>query len=109
MIMPLGKWALLEALNQLREWIKSGVCLPTTTMSVNVSTPQLADPGFPDAVAEALIRGYRHAGARDIPPALAPHLRHEPPPPTRDLSRPLLRQFLRWTWADTAPKFESCE
>ena len=56
MIMPLGKWALLEALNQLREWIKSGVCLPTTTMSVNVSTPQLADPGFPAAVAEAMSR-----------------------------------------------------
>ena len=56
MIMPLGKWALLEALNQLREWTKSGVCGPNTTMSVNVSTPQLADPGFPAAVAEALSR-----------------------------------------------------
>ncbi|MDD4342377.1 MAG: DUF4080 domain-containing protein, partial [Kiritimatiellae bacterium] len=32
----------------------------------------------PNAAADALIRGYRHAGARDIPPALAPHL-HAPP------------------------------
>ena len=55
----------------------------------------------PDLAADALIRGYRHSGARDIPPALAPHLRHEPPPPARDLPKPLRRQFLRWTWEDS--------
>lgn len=55
--------------------------------------------GIPPATAtEALIRGYRHAGARDIPPAFAPHLSHEPPSPTHGLPRPLRRQFLRWTW-----------
>ena len=52
----------------------------------------------PALAADALIRGYRHTGARDIPPALAPHLHHEPPPPTLHLPRPLRRQFLRWTW-----------
>ena len=57
----------------------------------------------PEAAAAALIRSYRHAGARDIPPALAPHLRREPPPPTRDLPKPLRRQFLRWTWAEAHP------
>jgi radical SAM superfamily enzyme YgiQ (UPF0313 family) len=57
----------------------------------------------PEIAAAALIRGYRHSGARDIPPALAPHLRHEPPPPTRDLPKPLRRQFLRWTWDESNP------
>jgi hypothetical protein len=52
----------------------------------------------PDLAADALLRGYRHAGARDIPPALAPHLRHAPPPPRTNLPKPLRRQFLRWTW-----------
>ena len=55
----------------------------------------------PEIAADALIRGYRHSGARDIPAALAPHLRREPPPPTRDLPKPLRRQFLRWTWDES--------
>ena len=60
--------------------------------------------GIPPATAaDALIRGYRHTGARDIPPALAPHLHHEPPPPTRGLPKPLRRQFLRWTWEERNP------
>ncbi len=57
----------------------------------------------PDLAADTLLRGYRHAGARDIPPVLAPHLRHEPPPPTRGLPKPLRRQFLRWTWDEARP------
>lgn len=60
--------------------------------------------GIPPATAaDALIRGYRHTGARDIPPALIPHLHHDPPPPTRGLSKPLRRQFLRWTWEEANP------
>lgn len=60
--------------------------------------------GLPPALAaDALLRGYRHSGARDIPPALAPHLRREPPPPTRVLPKPLRRQFLRWTWDEANP------
>ena len=55
----------------------------------------------PGTVAEVLIRGYRHAGARDIPPALAPYISREPPPPTRDLPKALRRQFLRWTWEES--------
>ncbi|MGD9780771.1 MAG: DUF4080 domain-containing protein [Kiritimatiellia bacterium] len=57
----------------------------------------------PETAADALICGYRHTGARDVPPALAPHLRRHPPPPTRGLPKPLRRQFLRWTWEEANP------
>ena len=52
----------------------------------------------PATVAAALLRGYRHAGARDVPAALAPHVARDLPPPTSGLPKPLRRQFLRWTW-----------
>jgi diguanylate cyclase len=55
-IVPIGAWALLEALTQLRRWIDDGVCSPQATMSVNVSPRQLADPGLPSIVSEALSR-----------------------------------------------------
>lgn len=57
----------------------------------------------PVSTASALLRGYRHSGARDIPPALAPHLHSEPPPLGPPLPRPLRRQFLRWTWDESNP------
>jgi diguanylate cyclase (GGDEF)-like protein len=53
-IVPIGSWALFEALTQLRKWIDEGVCSPTANMSVNVSPRQLADPNFPTIVHEAL-------------------------------------------------------
>ena len=53
-IIKMGAWALLEAMNQLRAWIDDGVCSPTANMSVNVSPRQLADPAFPNVVDEAL-------------------------------------------------------
>ena len=55
-IVPIGSWALLEALTQLRRWIDEGVCAPSATMSVNVSPRQLADTNFPAIVSEALTR-----------------------------------------------------
>ena len=55
-IVPIGAWALLEALTQLRRWIDDGVCSSMCTMSVNVSPVQLADPNFPSIVSEALTR-----------------------------------------------------
>ena len=55
-IIPIGSWALLEALTQLRNWIDDGVCSPFATMSVNVSPRQLADPAFSSIVSEALMR-----------------------------------------------------
>jgi len=55
-IVPIGSWALLEALTQLRRWIDDGVCGEAATMSVNVSPRQLSDPNFPSIVNEALTR-----------------------------------------------------
>ncbi len=55
-IVPIGSWALLEALGQLRRWIDDGVCSPAATMSVNVSPRQLSDTNFPAIVSEALTR-----------------------------------------------------
>ncbi len=55
-IVPIGSWALLEALTQLRNWIDDGVCSESATMSVNVSPRQLSDPNFPAIVNEALTR-----------------------------------------------------
>lgn len=53
-IVPLGSWALRDALGRLRSWIDEGVCPPSSTMSVNVSPRQLQDPHFVNNVAEAL-------------------------------------------------------
>lgn len=55
-IVPIGAWALLEALSHLREWIDRGVCTESASMSVNVSPRQLHDPNFTSAVNEALTR-----------------------------------------------------
>ncbi len=74
-----------------------GVPLSSLVEAVFDFLTQLRDMP-PALAADALIRGYRHTGARDIPAALVPHLHHEPPPPTLHLPRPLRRQFLRWTW-----------
>lgn len=55
-ILPIGAWALLEALSHLRDWIDRGVCPDTASMSVNVSPRQLQDPNFTAVVSEALTR-----------------------------------------------------
>lgn len=60
-IMPIGAWALLEALIHLRGWINEGVCSSDATMSVNVSSRQLHDPKFTAIVNEALIRSHMPA------------------------------------------------
>jgi diguanylate cyclase (GGDEF)-like protein len=55
-IVPIGAWALLEALTQLRTWVRAGVCSQNATMSVNVSPRQLTDPNLPSIIAEAISR-----------------------------------------------------
>ncbi|MFZ9291802.1 MAG: putative bifunctional diguanylate cyclase/phosphodiesterase [Ilumatobacteraceae bacterium] len=55
-ILPIGAWALLEALTHLGEWIAQGACQRGATMSVNVSPRQLHDPNFVAVVNEALLR-----------------------------------------------------
>jgi diguanylate cyclase (GGDEF)-like protein len=56
LINTIGAWALLEALTELRRWISEGIVEETTTISVNVSPRQIADPHFGDIVQEALTR-----------------------------------------------------
>ena len=53
-INELGAWALHEALCALRGWIDDGVVGPDTTVSVNVSPRQIADPAFSGIVCDAL-------------------------------------------------------
>ena len=53
-IVPLGSWAINDALRQLKQWIETGVVTPSTTMSVNVSPRQLHDPQFVTTVSDAL-------------------------------------------------------
>jgi diguanylate cyclase (GGDEF)-like protein len=57
-IVPIGSWALLEALTHLRGWINEGICRRDATMSVNVSPRQLHDVNFVSAVNEALMRAH---------------------------------------------------
>ena len=82
-----------------------GVPLPALVEALFVFLTQVRSIP-PETAADALIRGYRHSGARDIPAALVPHLRGEPPTPTHDLPKPLRRQFLRWTWEEAAHKIQ---
>ncbi|HEY5876954.1 MAG TPA: bifunctional diguanylate cyclase/phosphodiesterase, partial [Ilumatobacteraceae bacterium] len=56
LIVPIGAWALLEGLMQLRAWIDDGVCRPECSMSVNLSPRQLRDPNLLSSVGEALSR-----------------------------------------------------
>lgn len=100
--------SVFAAFMQFSDWMATrlsrehGVPLPDLVEAVFDFLTQIRGIA-PATAADALIRGYRHSGARDIPPSLAPHLRREPPPPTRNLPKPLRRQFLRWTWNDLPP------
>ena len=51
---PLGTWVLREACAQLRRWEPLIAGRPSFSMSVNVSTRQLADPVFPTLVTTVL-------------------------------------------------------
>lgn len=63
-IVPIGSWALLEALSHLRDWIAAGAVPRDATMAVNVSPRQLHDPNFVNIVSEALMRS--HIPARQL-------------------------------------------
>jgi len=54
MICEIGAWALHDGLSELRGWIDDGVVPPSTTMSINVSPRQIADPNFASIVQHAL-------------------------------------------------------
>jgi EAL domain-containing protein (putative c-di-GMP-specific phosphodiesterase class I) len=53
-IVPIGQWVLRTACAQLRDWDGEQPAGAALTMSVNVSTRQLADPEFPAHVRGAL-------------------------------------------------------
>ncbi len=53
-IVPLGSWALNDALMQLRFWMDTGLCTSNTTINVNVSARQIHDPQFVTIVRDAL-------------------------------------------------------
>ena len=52
LIVPIGDWVLAEACSQARVWREQG--LPVPSISVNISTRQLRQPGFAGSVAQAL-------------------------------------------------------
>jgi len=54
LIVPLGRAVLRTACQQLVAWRAEGLVPASTTMAVNVSRRQLADPGIVDDVVEAL-------------------------------------------------------
>jgi len=54
LIVGIGRWVLIEACHQGREWMEAAGDGPSPTVSVNVSARQLLDPGFAGDVAKAL-------------------------------------------------------
>jgi EAL domain-containing protein (putative c-di-GMP-specific phosphodiesterase class I) len=56
LIRGIGSWVLDEALRQLAEWRKDGLVDDDVSVSVNVSVPQLTEPGFAAQVTRTLFR-----------------------------------------------------
>jgi len=54
LIRPLGRWVIEEACRQIQAWREAGLFVPP--VAVNVSSLQLADPRFLEAVTESLRR-----------------------------------------------------
>jgi diguanylate cyclase (GGDEF)-like protein len=63
LIRPLTHWVLDRALAQLATWRQGGA---TLQLAVNVSTRNLADPGFPDDVADLLSRHAVRPGELEL-------------------------------------------
>jgi diguanylate cyclase (GGDEF)-like protein/PAS domain S-box-containing protein len=56
LIEPIGRWVLERACAQAAKWYHARPDAPPISISVNLSPVQLANPRFPDVVAEALER-----------------------------------------------------
>jgi diguanylate cyclase (GGDEF)-like protein/PAS domain S-box-containing protein len=54
LILPIGRWVLSQACNQLREWQRQFPQEPPLTMSVNISGRQITHPAFLEQVKQIL-------------------------------------------------------
>ncbi len=60
LVVPIGKWVLLEACRQAAHWHERGAMV---TMSINLSPRQLAEPSLPDDLARVLNETRVHPDA----------------------------------------------
>jgi len=60
MVVPLGKWVLEEASEQMSEWLDRSVAADNQTMNVNLSAPEISSPRLVSELGRAL----RQAGLR---------------------------------------------
>jgi len=54
-IIPIGRWILRAACERAATWLRMGITPPTMFMAVNVSAREIQQPGFVNAVREALV------------------------------------------------------
>lgn len=54
LIVPIGRWVLAEACNQVKQWHQRVPGITTLVVSVNLSAKQFQDPSLPSYVAEIL-------------------------------------------------------
>lgn len=64
LIRPLGRWVIDRACRQIRSWREAGLAVPP--VSVNVSSLQLADPGFVREFTDSLRRHELRPGDLEI-------------------------------------------
>ncbi|HDN69468.1 MAG TPA: EAL domain-containing protein, partial [Gammaproteobacteria bacterium] len=64
LIVPIGEWVLHTAFRQLQQWHNAG--FTDLTVAVNLSSAQLARPGFEDVVAQALSESGLDAGMTEL-------------------------------------------
>ena len=64
LIVPIGEWVLHTAFRQLKQWHNAG--FTDLTVAVNLSSAQLARPGFEDVVAQALSESGLDAGMTEL-------------------------------------------
>jgi diguanylate cyclase (GGDEF)-like protein len=64
LIVPIGEWVLHTAFRQLQQWHSAG--FTDLTVAVNLSSAQLARPGFEDVVAQALSESGLDAGMTEL-------------------------------------------
>jgi EAL domain-containing protein (putative c-di-GMP-specific phosphodiesterase class I) len=62
LIVPIGRWILIEACRQTRIWQEEHPTLPPLTLSVNISARQLQHPTLVDEIAEVLVESGLNPG-----------------------------------------------